>query len=93
MAFSPDNLKLAAGRDDGTVVIYEADPWWEPGNPPKKPEPVTITPGKAKPNGAEGNERFLGPFARCRGTMTRPCISFRQAHYARGPENRPGGSS
>jgi len=39
---SPDGLHLAVGFKDGSIRIYEADPWWEPGNPPKRPEPVKI---------------------------------------------------
>ena len=42
-AVSPDGTRLAVlNWADGTIHIYEADPWWEPGNEPKKPEPVKI---------------------------------------------------
>jgi WD40 repeat protein len=42
VAFSPDGLRLAIGCGNGEILIMEADPWWEPGNPPKRPKPSRI---------------------------------------------------
>jgi len=33
---------IAVGCSKGTIRVYDADPWWEPGHEPKRPEPVKL---------------------------------------------------
>ena len=66
IVFSPDGMRIVTGPGlmsrHHAIRIYEADPWWEPGNPPKRPEPVPIDikpVPEARPAGAgKDDERF-----------------------------------
>ena len=61
VAFSPDGLSLAAGCGDGVIRIYQADPWWFPGEPPpwkreakkRAPEPPKLAAPAEKPKAEE----------------------------------------
>ncbi|HUT78482.1 MAG TPA: WD40 repeat domain-containing protein [Polyangia bacterium] len=62
IVFSADGRLLVSGSVDGTTLVYEADPWWEPGHEPKRPEPVPIdikpVPEARSAGAGEADEQF-----------------------------------